>query len=264
MKVERVVLTTNNNPTYYQFWNPLSKVYKTKLGIEPTLVFFGTEDEISELGLSNEYGEIFAIKPSSKYHVPWQTTWGLFHFTQLYPNEVCMVIGIDQVPLSNQFIHERIKDISEDSYVMMIAEAYGQHWSTGGTSPSSYHIAKGSTFKKVFGFEDKFEDELDKLATSGIRAFWEDTEGRWGIDESYSCHKLREYRDKGGMIHSHDLFSYMCERRIECERHKETLYNMDLLKAGWYVESHMCRPYSNHKQYLDTIFENIPCYTQQQ
>ena len=58
MKVNRVILSSNNNDLYYPFWNILSKLYKTKFGIEPVLIFLGTEEEKLECGLSDEYGEI--------------------------------------------------------------------------------------------------------------------------------------------------------------------------------------------------------------
>ena len=58
MKIDRVILSTNNNPIYYEFWNPLSKLYLDNFGIKPTLIFLGDKNEISSLKLSDEYGEI--------------------------------------------------------------------------------------------------------------------------------------------------------------------------------------------------------------
>lgn len=257
MKVNRVILSSNFNPTYYHFWNPLSKVYKEKFGITPTLVWIGTKSEAKEAGISNDYGDVIHVRPHKDYHIPWQSTWALFWATQFYPNDVCWIMGIDQVPLSKMFI-DLVEPLQETDYAMLIADAYKPNYWTTTASPSSYHIAKGETFKKAYGFDNSFKKEIEKVGTSGIMGFWEDTAGRWGIDENYSCAKLREGRVN---VVAFDKFSVLCERRIECERHKETPYDLNKLQSGWYSESHLCRPFTNHVEYLTKLFNDIPNYT---
>jgi hypothetical protein len=78
MKINRVILATNNNPLYYDFWNPISKVYKEKFGIEPTLVWLGTEQEYIDSPLDNTYGEVLIVEPNPDYRLAWQSTWSLF------------------------------------------------------------------------------------------------------------------------------------------------------------------------------------------
>lgn len=260
MKIDRVILSTNNNPTYYHFWNPLSRVYVEKFGIMPTLVFMGSEQELNDCNLSTEYGEIIVQPPNPEYLIPWQTTWALFWATQFYPNETCLIMGIDQVPLSGMFIKDMVAPLHEDNYAMLIADAYKpNYWSIeGSASPSSYHVAKGSIFDKVHHFNGDWMYESKKVHDSGINGFWESTEGRWGIDETYSCHNLRNAKDVN--IVSFDNFSLLCERRIECERHKETTYDFNRLQQGWYSESHLCRPFTNHVDYITNLFNSIPIF----
>lgn len=257
MKIDRVILASDFNPTYYGFWNRLSEVYVEKFDITPTLLFFGTPHQcFYEAGLNENYGNIVGVTPNPAYHLPWQTTWGLFWATQMFPNDVCLIIGIDQVPLSGMFIKHMIKDFNDDAYVMLIADAYNTRWNLpGGASPSSYHIAKGSTFNRVYSFDQHFWRETEKVYNSGVEALWESTEGKWGIDESYSSHKLRQY---DGEIVSLDNFRLLEQNRIECFRDRETPYDMNRLRAGGYSEAHLCRPYENHKEYIKTIYENIP------
>ena len=49
MKIDRVLLASNDNINYYPFWNPLSKVYKENFNITPTLIWLGNEDDIDRL-----------------------------------------------------------------------------------------------------------------------------------------------------------------------------------------------------------------------
>ena len=256
MKPTRVILTSNLNPIYYHFWNPISKVYKEKFGIIPTLIWLGTKKEAKEAGISSEYGEIKYVKPHPDYHLPWQTTWVSFWSTQFYPNDVCIMMGIDQVPLSRMFF-DMAKDVSDEDYAMLIADAYKPNYWTTTASPSAYHIAKGSTFMKVFNFEKNFKKEAEKVYNSGIMGFHETTEGRWGIDENYSCAKLREGKVN---VVAFDNFSKLVQHRIECERHKEPPYDLNRLNEGLYSEGHLCRPFTNHTEYLTKLFNDIPSW----
>lgn len=259
MKIDRVILSSNADPTYYHFWNALAPVYRDKFGIRPTLVWFGTEQEFNDCGLDASLGDVHFIEAHPDYHIPWQTTWGLFWVTQFYPNDTCFIIGIDQIPLSGMFIRDMIAPYHEDDYVMLISDAYKPtYWKNeGGASPSSYHIAKGSIYNAVYSFEKEWKDEADKVGKSGINGLWENTAGRWGIDESYSCHMLRKYK---GNIIAADRFDLLKTHRIECYRHQETEFNTALMAEGWYSESHLCRPYTNHKAYIDRMLNAIPKY----
>lgn len=258
MKIDRVILSANNLPMYYDFWNPVSKVYKEKFGITPTLLWTGTEDELNATNLSRAYGDILTVETHKDYGIPFQSTWALYWATQFFPDDVCFICGIDEVPLSGMFLKDIIAPYSNDDYVMTIADAYlPNHWTKDqSASPSGQHSAKGSTFMDIYKFEPTFVKEVEKVVSAGVRAFWEDTAGRWGLDETYFSLRLREYPNKE-RIKSLNNFSLMCERRIECERHKETPYDINKLKAGWYSQAHLCRPFANHVQYITKLYDDI-------
>jgi len=262
MKVDRVILSTTNNPLYYDFWNPLSKVFKEKFGISPTLVWLGTEDEYKASPLNDTYGDVYILEPNPNYGLAMQSTWALYWMTQHFPDDVCFIQGIDEVPLSMMFLGDKIAEYSNDDYVMLIADAYlPHHWTKDqSASPSGQHVAKGSTFDKIYKFEDNFKDEIDKVCGAGVRAFWEDTAGRWGLDETYFSLRLREYEDES-IIKSLDNFGLMVQRRIECERYKQPEYNIDLLNQGWYSQGHLCRPFANHVEWLTKLYNDIPVWT---
>lgn len=253
MQINRVILAATANDLYYPFWNPISKVYKEKFNIQPTLVFVGTPEEFDLCNFSDEYVDILRVLPNPNYPIPFQATWAIFWATKFFPDDTIITMGIDQVPLSRMFF-DMVNEIPETDYAMLISDAYRPNDWTHTASPSAYHVAKGSTFNKVHKFEWTLRDEIEKMVSSGTKAFWEDTEGRWGLDETWSCKNLRETDVK---VHALENFGLLCERRIECERHKEPEYNLGLLKQGWYSESHLCRPYTNHKQWIDNLFNNI-------
>lgn len=270
MKIDRVILAANNNKVYYDFWNPLSRVYKEKFNITPTLVWVGKESEIKDLGISDEYGDIIVAEPNENYTIPSQCPWSLFWATQFFKDEVCFICGIDEVPLSGMFIKDLVSEYDSESYLMMIADAYRpDHWSIEcSTSPSGQHVAMGKTFESLYGFEREFKDEVEKIFNSGTHEAYLSTHPngywpvilehpKWGIDETYFSHILRNY--KGDIkIHSLDKFGLMQERRIDCARHYEIPYNVEKLRCGWYSQSHLCRPFEAHRDYIMNMLENIP------
>jgi hypothetical protein len=259
MKIDRVILTSNNNENYYHFWNIVSKIYKINFNITPTLIWFGNEEEIETLGLSKEYGDIICQKPHEEYQVPWQTTWGLFYFTKFFKDEVCLTIGIDEIPLSKMFINDLIEEIDDDLYVTLIDDAYPTHWTIDdGVSPSAYHIAKGKTFDEIYNFEEDFFLEVEKVYQSKD-SFWSSGEDKWGIDESYSSKKMRNFKNRD-LIKSIGHFGLLKDRRIDCNRDQEPKYDVDLMQNGHYSEIHLCRPYTKHTDYIDKLINLIPKY----
>ena len=259
MKVDRVILVTNNNSLYYDFWNNLSFTYKEKFGITPTLVFFGEKEELDSTNLSQEYGEIILQKKIEG--IPdWQYTWALFYFTKFYPEETCVVMGIDQIPLGTYFFKESVEFVNENNYVMLIDDQYKlenkypHKWDEGGFSPSAYHMGKGKTFSEIFEFEDTFESEIIKIHNLNIKTMWDN---QWGTDEAYSCNKLMTFKDRNrisDLSKSNDFLN----KRIDCHRNVEVEYDLNLLKNNGYIECHSCRPYHQHKNYLNNLFNNIP------
>jgi len=259
MKIDRVLLVSNSDPVYYEFWNLISFIYKTKFDINPTLIFFGTEEESKNLNLSKEFGEIIVEKKIEVFP-NWQYTWALFYFTKFYLNETCIIMGIDQIPLGTQFLKDFIQGVEDDKYVMLIDDQYKlekkwpKKWDEGGFSPSAYHIAKGKTFDDIFKFEDTFESELRKLVNAGFPTMWDNG---WGTDEAYSSNMLRLYKDRHRIV---DLSKskFFLENRIDCHRIYEPSYDLEKLKNNGYVECHSCRPYSSHIDYLNKMINNIP------
>jgi len=259
MKINRVILVSNNNPLYYEFWNKISYTYKYKFGITPTLIYFGEKDDIEKFNLSTEYGEIF-VYDSLKNIIPWHYTWALFYFTKMYPDDVCAIMGIDQIPLGTFFLKDCIENVDNNNYVMLIDDQYKfenkfpKKWDENGFSPSAYHIAKGTTFLDIYKFEDTFEAELKKVGDSNLPTMWG---SQWGLDEAYSSNKLMNFEQRERIVD----FSYsniFLNRRIDCYRNHEIPYDDNLLKSNHYIECHSVRPYSNHTKYLDKLFNDIP------
>jgi hypothetical protein len=267
MKVDRVLLSSNNNKLYYEFWNHVSKVYREKFDIIPTLIWVGTEEEKQNCNISDDYGDIIVTEPNYNFPINTQCTLATYWATQFFEEDVCFICGIDEMVLSGLFIRDTIQDYKDDDYVMLISDGYqNQHWSIkDSVSPSGYHFGKGKVFKDIYKFPQKFEDTIDIVMSSGILKNYMDIHRNgypsenwgWGLDETYISHQLRQY-DGNYKIISLNNFQKMWDTRIECYRNSEPEYDLEKLRMGGYSHSHLCRPFSDHTSYILNMFNNIP------
>lgn len=253
MKIDRVIVVLNNNKNYVSFWNVFSKIWKTKFKVTPTLMFVGTDDELKENDLSQKYGEIIRLEPLSEVvldsSLDWSVTWALFYGPTLFPEEVCMTSGIDQLPLSDKFIAS-ISEDSKESYIVGFAGAYRD---IPNIFPSSHHVALGKTFKEMYEIEDDWHSEIRKVFNTRSR-YTRLSGNYWGLDEAYSSERLLDsnsdkivYKD---IFHS-DWVPYRLDRGGILS------YDVEKLKSGFYTELHAPRPYEKYEQYLDTLIEEM-------
>jgi hypothetical protein len=82
--------------------------------------------------------------------------------------------------------------------------------------------------------------------------------GTWGMDEAYSSQVLYNKKNKVEIECLSKFGEILNGGRIDCHRSLEVPFNLDTLKNNGYIECHSCRPYLNHKKYLDSIFDNVP------
>lgn len=266
--VDRVLMCLTNNDNYIDFWNYISKVYRVKLNTQPTLIFSGTEEELNGLKnsgrLSTQYGEIIHLpRVDGVTYDPkldWTCTWGLFYGASLFPDEVCMLSGIDQIPLSGKFF-DLLNNINpREKYVIGFADAYGH---AGASYPSSHHAGMGSFFKTIYGIEDKWEDELRKVhdhryLCTNLAEF----PNFWGLDEAYSSKVLRDCITKGSEVplaFVNDFFRWWRAGRIDrvAGAIQLTPDVLQSVKASNYTEYHSVRPFSANGN-MDLLFDYIP------
>jgi len=246
MKIDRVILCLNANTTYVGFWNRVSKVWRLLFKVKPTLIFVGTEEQVRDLGLSDRYGEIHILPPDpviSNNTFTWDVTWGLFYGASMFPDDVCMTCGIDQIPLGSSMFWDEVAKVDDDKFVVGFGRAYGHdEW-----YPSSHLVAKGKKFKEIFNLTSDFRSEVKKVEEWGVNHCGI----AWGLDELYSGHILKHHPDTVFL----EIFNDWRGARIDRSGKKE--YDMEKLTNYEYSELHAPRPYEEHREYLDTIIESI-------
>ena len=240
MKIDRVIFCLNENPLYADFWNIVSRVWAEVYKVTPTLAFVGPKSSIKKLNLSEEYGEIYQIDPT-KTNDKWEVTWSFFYLPTLFPDDVCMTSGIDQLPLGNTLFLDAVSKVEGDKFFVGFGDAYGNSQ----RYPSSHLVGKGRVFKEIFSIGDSFDAEIKKIR----RHF--SNNPRWGADEIYAGPFLR----RNSKVVFADFFPTWAKKRL-C-RSKNLQYDLEGLKNKRYSEGHLPRPYRKHKEYIDKLVEDV-------
>ena len=264
MKVDRIIFGLNKNPVYTSFWNIFAPIWVKKYNIIPTLIFVGTEEEMNSCNLSTSFGEIIRLDPVEEVvvnkNLDWSVTWALFWGASMFPNEICMTSGIDQLMLSDKFI-KLLEPISDEKYVIGFADAYDDK----DFYPSSHNVAKDKTFKHIFEIEDEWSKEVKKVfdAVKSGKFPEKSINLMWGLDECYASDKIVQYEESfsekledSNIIYFEIFRNYWKNSRIDRDGINIS-YNKDWLKSGRYSELHSPRPYEKYKQYIDNLIKDF-------
>lgn len=237
MRIQRVLLSCDDNPVYSGFWPLVAKLWK-RLDVMPTLVHIADcspPDYFSD-------GEVIVIPRLPDIPTYIQALWARYFYTQLFSDEVCIISDIDMLPLSREYFVESISRVSESSYVHLNLNPKGYS-----RIPTCYHVARGEVFKSHLELDDDWERSLRKVMQypGGSHPNFE-TYHTWFIDEDYATAIL-----KGKTIIG---IPRAKQRRID---RSDFTWCDKKLKNGYYFDCHAPRPYARYCEELEYIAARV-------
>ena len=266
MKIDRVILVLNNNPAYTHFWKVVSEVWKKNFNIKPTLIFNGTQSEFdgNNFGIPPEdYIIVNKVPEVSEANPDWSVTWSFFWGASQFPNDICLLAGIDQIPLGDLFFR-KISEFSDDKFIVGFSDAYKNYTKdtlgyfntvTNVLYPSSHLVGKGKKFKEIFEINDKWEDEVLKVFNSQDRYHLKNnfyTVKLWGLDECYASEKISIHKNPEDLIYLDIFWDYWVKNRIDFCGHVNKNFDINLVKQGHYSEI-TTKNFFAHKSKIDNI-----------
>jgi hypothetical protein len=212
--------------------------------------------------LSTKYGEIIHLPRVDGIHydssLDWTCTWGLFYGASLFPDEVCMLSGIDQIPLSGRF-YDVLQNIGRDKYIVGFSDGYSH---PDASYPSSHHVGLGKFFKSIYKIDDDWDTELRKVYThKEVRSMCTNS-SLWGIDEAYSTYVLKEYmksKMEVSLVLVTGFASYWRSRRIDRASGVIPITDelLSAIRASEFTEYHSVRPFSANGN-MEAVYDAIP------
>lgn len=232
MKIDKAIMSVNDNPLYTDFWEPVSKVWNKRLGIRPVLIYFGEKD------LSTEWGDVVKVPYVSGVPEHFQTQWARFWYTTQEPETIFVVSDIDMFPMSRRFFVDRLEGFSSEKYIHL----NGKHRPL----PVCYHAAKGKMFKTVLGLADTFEESCKEVWESDLNMLEHMGFQKWGIDEAYTTKKLLEYNSANLFLTNNGVGPRLDRSMWPIAYDVEN-----------YVDCHSLRPYSTYKEEIDKLVTKL-------
>jgi len=238
MDLDYVIVSTNSEPLYYDFWEVIKSVWYKVIEVKPILVFISDENSI-------EYFDdhiIVKIKSIPNIDTGFQAQVSRMWVTQFFKDKICLTSDIDMLPINKKYFKDSIKDITGDKLVIYSSDAYKNQK----RYPICYNAAKGQVFEEVLKlntFKD-FEDYCVYLLSRN--------EG-WDTDELYFGECVDSFHKDNLIVKLNRGWNMgFANNRIDRGRWG---YNKDEILS--YVDSHMLRPYKRYKTEIDELISLI-------
>jgi len=236
MKIDFAIVSSNNDPYYLDFWEPVRKLWYNKFKIKPILVLIGEENRIID---TDEY-IIHELKKIENISLGFQAQISRMYITKYYLDKICITSDIDMLPLSKEYFVDTLIPYEEDSFVIMSSDAYNEN-----RFPICYNVSKGIHFYNLLNLNMTFEEYVNKLHALGKG---------WDTDELYFSEKVFKNINTTKFIFlKRGWINGIANKRID---RVQWNYNLELIKNDYYIDSHSVRPYTQNKNEIDEIINN--------
>ena len=147
MKIDTVILSSNDNPNYIQFWPIVSEAWSL-MGVEPILIYTGEQ----KLNLKGNVINFFSKNIDSSFVAQ--------NIRILYPSlldgNTCLVSDIDNLPLSKKYFVDSVLSFNDDSFIIYRPDACPPNMIS-----MMWNAASSSTWKEIFNIDS--EKNLEKI-----------------------------------------------------------------------------------------------------
>ena len=229
-EITRVILASDTNPDYIQFWPVVASAWKKIIGIEPTLILVAEDD----FPIDDSYGDVIRFKPIPNISTSLQAQVIRLLGGAYYPDEISIMSDIDMLPLSKRYFKESAKHAPDDHFIV-----FRNGHDNGLRFPMCYNAAKGSVAMEVFDIKS-VDDIREKIIT------WAKEHRGWSTDEIVLTRLVKKWMKETGRVTY--LNHYVSSRvdRIHYMEHKTWGYIPHLLRRGKYIDAHMLRPWNDY------------------
>lgn len=245
MKIDYVIVSTDNNPLYDGYWELVKKSWNEIINVTPILVVIGDEN------YHHIYDdcEIIGYKKVDNIPTSLQSQISRLYATKTYLNKTFLTSDLDMLPLSKSYFVENAKMVDENSLLIYTADAYG--YSNQIRYPMCYNLAKGSVYNEIMNLDDSFQDFVVRLYNLKITPLWDTDELFWGSCVS-EFEKKPENVERLVKLHRGFAEGYATNR---IDRMCWFTTNYDFLKVphNFYIDSHLLRPYNEYEKEINYL-----------
>jgi hypothetical protein len=233
MWIDRVILASDANPTYLEFWPLIAAAWRRRLGARATLLLVAG----AEVRVDEQVGDVVRIDPIPDVDSGFQAQVVRLVAPALFGTQVSLLSDIDLLPLARPYFRTALAGAPDDALVIFRDGAYPPEHRC---YPICYVAGRGTTFADVFGVSEP--DKITRLLRQ-----WADLGWGWHSDERLLYEHVARWpaRTRRAVLLGHTV-----ERRIDRSAWR---YRRPLVRFGWYTDAHLPRPYSEFRREIDAL-----------
>ena len=156
---DKVIVSSDESPTFLNFWPIVSKAYQKFFGIKPTLALVSNRsNDENFINSLKEYGEVYTLPVIVGIPIQNLAKVARFIIASQMEDKVCMIEDIDTIPLQSNFIIDRLCK-RNPNFILAVGHEVLAKTEHAGKFPISNITSEGYNFKKLFnpnnlGYED--------------------------------------------------------------------------------------------------------------
>lgn len=242
-KIDRVILASDANPMYLDFWPVAAKAWYQIIGVRPTLALIAD----ASVNVDESFGDVMRFDPIPGVPTSLHAQCIRLLFPAYFPDDICIIADIDLLPLNKAFFVDSIAQYPDDVFMVFTNYTVGKEEDNGYFGRDfwsmNYNAAKGSTFAEIFDVTDvkKIPEIIIEWSKIGLGFF---------TDEPILAAYVRAWKHAKTRVVKLDRHPYEDGKRIDRAMWH---YNKKLLLEGQYVDSFVVRPYKQFKTVIDRL-----------
>lgn len=254
---DRIVISTDENEKYIQFWPLVSKAWKKYFPeIKVDLAFVTDKDrddpyilKMSKYGSVTVFNTIDGIPNGNLAKV------ARYFLASRYLDDVCVCYDIDSLPMQRNYLVNLIQQRMNGFMLAVGAEVY-KNTPHEGKFPAGFFTATGSLFERLFNPNKcEFTDAVCEFKSLQV---FDQKESICNKPENFSDESLiRALIKLNGM---HDKIQHVTRNvnpDVQWIDRSRWSINKDRLLSDGYTECNMLRPLSNHYYAMIPVIEHI-------
>lgn len=218
--IDYVIISSDDNPTYKDFYEIVSKKW-LDLGFKTYFINITDEEKI----LKNDYGVIHKIKKLDFVPESFQSQVVRLYASNFIDSKNILISDIDMLPLSGNYFSDFAKKLKKNNVLLYS----GQPYESTPFYPMCYVLSYSNFLRSLLDIENLNFADFCKFLTEKYGTVW-------NCDENFLYDRIQDNLDKV-IIAERDY-----KTRID---RSNFVYSSDKLIEGYYVDSHLPKPYSS-------------------
>lgn len=249
LKLDCVLTACNDNPMYMECIPMFIKSWNILYPYVDVKIILISDSIPNEL---NEYkNNIILFKPINDI----STAFISQYIRLLYPcilnyNNGVLITDIDDIPMNKTYFVNNLKNISNGKFL------YYRNWEHDGEIAMCWQIATPKIWREVFNIYS-LDEIINRIQDVYSKNKYIEGHGNvgWNTDqkELYTYIKLWNKKTKNFVtLNDNETGFNRLDRDNQCNMTDDIKSN---IIEGKYSDYHICRPYSEHKEFNDSIIE---------